>query len=173
MLFWVWHPTCETRRKTKGDMKCVVLFKKDVVFCLKRTWFGLKRKLRGKIVAIKRGERWCLKSCKDNKCHGKLEGNASKVWTISRSKHVSKFGLETLALLIGPKRTFHIALGKTCDDKVSRFQTRSQLANCQVFETRSQTSRCKIAMISFMRYRMNENDWEKLGIICSIKCEDF
>ena len=35
---------------TKGDMKCVVLIKKDVVL-----------------------------SCKDNKCHRKLEGNASKV----------------------------------------------------------------------------------------------
>ena len=45
---------------------------------------------------------------------GKLEGNASKVWTISGNKqapiHVSEFGLETLALLNGPKRAFHIAL---------------------------------------------------------------
>ena len=31
----------------KGDMKCVVLFKKDVV------WFCLKRKLRGKIMREK------------------------------------------------------------------------------------------------------------------------
>ena len=55
-----------------------------------------------------------LQSCKDNKCHGKLEGNASKERTISCSKqapiHVSEFGLETLALLIGPKRALHIAL---------------------------------------------------------------
>ena len=79
----------------KGDMKCVVLFKKDVCVVLFKkdvVWFCLKRKLRsfwensvretvcrGKLWAIKRGERLCLQSCKDNKCHGKLEGNASKV----------------------------------------------------------------------------------------------
>ena len=45
------------------------------------------------------------------------------VRTISRSKqapiHMSEIGLETLALLIGPKRAFHIALAQTkTDEKV-------------------------------------------------------
>ena len=38
---------------------------------------------------------------------------------------MSEFGLETLALLIGPKRTFHIALGD--DGKSENFDSEAKL----------------------------------------------